>query len=419
MKGRLIAMDWNETEEEFNDELRRSFPDSPESEIVSLDVHRTEVAEGHRAWIAASYRDHSVCVWTMEAGPHQSAEIVFKIQTDGSVMPRTVRVDHKSKDIHVFSHRDGQVIKLDPKTGIPCLYKHNGPSVMAAVDIDYHRERFVTCTERGFQLHQLGNLSHILSLESEPPIVSFAKHVAFVDNGNLVVTGTDAGKAVVYDAETGKRMQDLTYPGGGLVQPVTACDLQDISLIAMAGSTRTSADGSKVLVWTKKRTSNTVQVDSPSSTLGPSVHRFLDLVGLPSVTPHHRFTAAYTETISLPERKTVTHTEHIAVISSPTTSVIFMEQQPITEFVTKLQVVTTVVTELPPATTIRHVVTIRETYTAPSTPQSQPADPFAFTITVGGAEDTREVVRVPAQGNVEGQVVGGDLQQKDGGQETR
>ncbi|THH20864.1 hypothetical protein EUX98_g8501 [Antrodiella citrinella] len=316
-------------------------------------------------------------------------------------------------------------VKLDPKTGKVCLDKANGPSVI---------ERFIACTERGFQLHQLGNLSHVLSLESDPFVVSFAKQVAFVDQGSTVVSGTDVGKAVVYSAETGKRVQDLVYPQGGLVQPVAACDLQDVSLIAMAGSTRGSVKetssssmrgGRGYLPEIPRRFMNLIgsalfliiifalgwygraHVDG----FGPSVHRLLDLVGLPSETSYlqHLVTSTYAAPISITERAATIHPEHVVVVSIPPTSVLFADPAtPVTQFVTELQVVTTVITELPPATTtIRHVVTIRETLTISSTVKSLYEDPTptasmpTFTTAVVGEGAHPGAVGVGNVGNEE------------------
>ena len=58
-------------------------------------------------------------------------------------------------------------------------------------------------------------------MTSEPPVVMFPKHVAFIEKGSRVVTGTDTSKAVVYETQTGKVVQTLQYPENALVQPVS------------------------------------------------------------------------------------------------------------------------------------------------------------------------------------------------------
>ncbi|KAJ3924631.1 MAG: hypothetical protein NXY57DRAFT_1044773, partial [Lentinula lateritia] len=117
----------------------------------------------------------------------------------------------------------------------------------ASVSLDQPRNRFVTYSGLDFQLFSLANLSHIRTYQDEPPIISYPKQVAFAENGTKIVAGTDRGKVLIYNTESGQLDQTLIYVKGNLVQPVAAASFDGMHYIAAAGSTLKMP--SEVLVW--------------------------------------------------------------------------------------------------------------------------------------------------------------------------
>ena len=67
-------------------------------------------------------------------------------------------------------------------------------------------------------MYKLNTLELIRKFQGESPIVRFSKHAVFVEDGGLLVGGTDRGCAVVYETSSGNAVQTLEYPRGGLVQ---------------------------------------------------------------------------------------------------------------------------------------------------------------------------------------------------------
>lgn len=81
--------------------------------------------------------------------------------------------------------------------------------------------KFVAYTGKSFQLYRLGSLELIKAFRAETPVVLFPKCVVFGETENIVVGGTDCGCALVYDVGSEEVLQTLSYPRGGLVQPVS------------------------------------------------------------------------------------------------------------------------------------------------------------------------------------------------------
>lgn len=63
----------------------------------------------------------------------------------------------------------------------------------------------------GFELCQLEDLRSITSLTTSPAVTQKPRQVVFANGGALVVGGSDAGYARVFDTE-GKVLQDLVLP---------------------------------------------------------------------------------------------------------------------------------------------------------------------------------------------------------------
>lgn len=81
-------------------------------------------------------------------------------------------------------------------------------------------------TGRDFEVHSLGDRCQTVLLrvmQGDPPIVRFAKQVAWADDEKLAVGGTDRGRANVYDTASGCLVGYLDHPAEGLVQTLDVC----------------------------------------------------------------------------------------------------------------------------------------------------------------------------------------------------
>lgn len=96
----------------------------------------------------------------------------------------------------------------------------NTPPVRGSVAVDHDRNLFATWAGKNFHLYNLNERTLVHTLKASEPLVYFARHVAFAEDGSRVVGGSDTSKATVYDTETGSVVQDLDYTDKGLVQPV-------------------------------------------------------------------------------------------------------------------------------------------------------------------------------------------------------
>lgn len=81
--------------------------------------------------------------------------------------------------------------------------------------------KFVAYTGKNFHLYRLASLELLKTYSAETPVVMFSKTVAFGESENIIVGGTDRGHALIYEVNMEELLQTLTYPRGGLVQPVT------------------------------------------------------------------------------------------------------------------------------------------------------------------------------------------------------
>ncbi|KAJ3872010.1 WD40-repeat-containing domain protein [Lentinula edodes] len=243
LDGQITAWDWNSEAMTFEC-VRLPVSHHPESQILSLDVHQLHVETKHRARIIASFADRSVKSWTVS--PDGNLNHVFTVQMEDFI-PKSVRFHTESRNIYIFAMKGGKRVLLDYQTGaiISCIDK--GCDVMASVSLDQPRNRFVTYSGLDFQLFSLANLSHIRTYQDEPPIISYPKQVAFAENGTKIVAGTDRGKVLIYNTESGQLDQTLIYVKGNLVQPVAAASFDGMHYIAAAGSTLKMP--SEVLVW--------------------------------------------------------------------------------------------------------------------------------------------------------------------------
>lgn len=73
----------------------------------------------------------------------------------------------------------------------------------------------------GFNLHKLDDGTFIRNFPTGVPIKNVAKQVAFAENANMVVGGSDHGAVYVFDRESGKTSQVLRHSAKSFVQTVT------------------------------------------------------------------------------------------------------------------------------------------------------------------------------------------------------
>lgn len=80
---------------------------------------------------------------------------------------------------------------------------------------------FVACTGHDFQAFGLHDTAYRHTyMVPERAKALIPKDSAFAEEGKALIGGTDCGMVIVYDAQSGKALQTLDYPRGGLVQSV-------------------------------------------------------------------------------------------------------------------------------------------------------------------------------------------------------
>ncbi|KAJ3887130.1 hypothetical protein GG344DRAFT_81035 [Lentinula edodes] len=169
------------------------------------------------------------------------------------------------------------VYEQDYKAGAIKSRKSHGPGIMGSVALSNTSNKFVAHTGKNFHLYRLASLELLKTYSAETPVVMFSKTVAFGESENVIVGGTDRGHALIYEVNMEELLQTLTYPRGGLVQPVTTITLPDRHLIAIAGSTaQQSAD---VILFEK-----CIPLEDVSSPQLPSSASCTD------ITPNHSLT---------------------------------------------------------------------------------------------------------------------------------
>ena len=69
-------------------------------------------------------------------------------------------------------------------------------------------------------MFKLDTLELVRTFAGETPIAPYTKRAVFIEDGQLLVGGTDRGYAVIYDTDSSHLIQTLEYSRGGLVQHV-------------------------------------------------------------------------------------------------------------------------------------------------------------------------------------------------------
>ncbi|KAH7878358.1 WD40-repeat-containing domain protein [Lentinula edodes] len=237
MRGDIILWDWNNETKSFQLLYRVPPMENKEDEILSMDVYEHDIASGRIGRVVASTANRCISVWTLTSSGEFSK--IFSTVLDEGVNPKTVCMCKITRDIFVFPFYGGEIHCLDYKTGAVKHRKSHAPGIMGSVAMNSTTNKFVAYTGKSFQLYRLGSLELVKTFKTELPLVLFPKQVAFGELENIVVGGSDRGCALVYDVNSEEVLQKLSYPSGGLVQPVSAStiSLPERHLIVVAGST--------------------------------------------------------------------------------------------------------------------------------------------------------------------------------------
>ena len=76
-------------------------------------------------------------------------------------------------------------------------------------------------TGQDFQAHRLHDAAYRQTYTGPGRLIApISKDIVLSEEGTTLVGGTDSGMAIVYNTQSGKVIQTLEYPRGGLVQSV-------------------------------------------------------------------------------------------------------------------------------------------------------------------------------------------------------
>ncbi|KIK52812.1 hypothetical protein GYMLUDRAFT_250939 [Collybiopsis luxurians FD-317 M1] len=182
-------------------------------QVLAVDCFPREVPVGKKAQIVVSFGDSSLGVWTLEADGKLKQNFVVALEAE--LFPKVVTLLHGG-------------------SGNTLWRKTTALNLMGAVAVNKTYEHFVACTSDGFELFNLEQMNLVRKLEHQPALLALPKQVSFV--GQHILGGTDCRCAEVYALKSGKVVQSLKYPQGGLVQSVAASDTYWQSQALMATS---------------------------------------------------------------------------------------------------------------------------------------------------------------------------------------
>ncbi|KAJ3740307.1 WD40-repeat-containing domain protein, partial [Lentinula raphanica] len=201
-------------------------------QISSLEVRESRVLNGRNGRIVFASIDGRINMWSLSAAGDFGQ--IYSVSLAANIVPRAVTFSRR--DVLVFAMTGGTIIQLSSTTGDVMSQRNYGPDVMGSVCVDLETDSFVAWTGNDFNLFNLSDLTHVRTFQGKPPTVLFPKRAVFAEHGKKLAGGTDRGYVVVYDRESGKKVQTLGYPRGGLVQQVAAYTTDKDYFLAIAGS---------------------------------------------------------------------------------------------------------------------------------------------------------------------------------------
>ncbi|KAL1697956.1 hypothetical protein EV121DRAFT_284888 [Schizophyllum commune] len=148
------------------------------------------------------------CQWTFFVVPYHATRDqirrLFVVDLPPPFCPKTVKFDASSRTIVAFSATGG---------------------TMASVAVDPTKSIFAAHTGSSIEINLLKKQKHIKSIDIGAPDIYYPMYMAFGEGGDILVSGTDKGRALLHNVVDGSLVQTLFYPQGGLVQQVAIAKL--------------------------------------------------------------------------------------------------------------------------------------------------------------------------------------------------
>ncbi|KAJ3738828.1 hypothetical protein DFH05DRAFT_1530984 [Lentinula detonsa] len=249
VRGDIYLLSWSNVESAFQ-VFRALLPCTPGdqgSQVVAMDVFETVVTNKTGYFVTATLDGHVHLRSLTTAG----TQTIFSIQLDKSFNLGPVRFG-KTRDVYVFGTIGGGIMCLDRATGEIRESHTRGPVPMGTVIIGRSESLFVAGTGQDFQAYRLQDIVYRQTYTGPGRLIApISKDIVFAEEETILVGGTDSGMAIVYNTQSGKVIQTLQYPRGGLVQSVASCTLKNTCFIAIAGSILDHP--SNILIFKKHR----------------------------------------------------------------------------------------------------------------------------------------------------------------------
>ncbi|KAJ3723893.1 WD40-repeat-containing domain protein [Lentinula raphanica] len=249
LDGQITAWDLNEEDKEFQCTRHPAPHIPPEQLILCLDSSTSGAGRACRGQVVASFADRTVRSWSLFV--NGGFNLIFSMEFEEGFLPKTVCIHHETRNIYAFALKGGKRAILHHRSGIIITSTENGCEDMTYVALDQSNDRFVTRTGDGYQLFRASNLCHVRTFEDCATLpIQHPCQVAFVEDGHKIVAGTDQGKVLIFDSDTGHLEQTVMHPKSKMVQTVATCTVSNGHYMAIAGSSPNQT--SDVIVWRKK-----------------------------------------------------------------------------------------------------------------------------------------------------------------------
>ncbi|KAG2365223.1 WD40-repeat-containing domain protein [Suillus spraguei] len=207
--GYIVCLRHSLTDEKFQEICARRLGSG--FEITCLSWHSTS-SEGNLR-IVVGTRDKMVQVLTLNTSSQLQP-----------VFASVAFADNQS--IYVFGLYDGNFMKLKDEDG-DIVQEISCKSVIGHAVVYSKRGVFIVDNATdSFTLYRLeGDGEPLRTFATGLPSVSVPKQVAFGEEGKVVVGGSDHGLVYIFDWKTGETLETLHHADTGLVQTISARDL--------------------------------------------------------------------------------------------------------------------------------------------------------------------------------------------------
>ncbi|KAF5342751.1 hypothetical protein D9758_015908 [Tetrapyrgos nigripes] len=255
MSGDIHLWEWRSDNEAFETfakvtaTLNGAEDEVPDGQATALDVYESQIAEGRHGRIAASFDSRVVTVWSISIASKELTKI-FRVVMEESFLPASVKF-LGNLDLLVFKANGGIIRQLDQRTGAT---KRNDPvegNFLAHVCVDEPQDAFVVWTGKSFDMYRLMDQQHLRAFRAGDRPSHVPKQVRFIEEGKLVLAGSESGSAVVYEVESGTQLQTLAYKSKHPVQIVAGTSTDEHHIVAIASGAL--AELNDVEVYYKQR----------------------------------------------------------------------------------------------------------------------------------------------------------------------